>query len=210
MTVESATALYEANPNNPIFTYNGSTLYAANIKYINEEKTDLSGLDISFQSGKYDSSFGEFSYKIDGSYLMEYETTQGGTSVERAGRFNYDIEGYSLPEHKVNLFAKLKKNQNKYTLNARYIGSYDNYKSLSSRASSLGGYSNKVDSSLMYDLGYKRDFKNKNLKYNLNFSILNLTDEDAPRVNSQPEFSYDPRQIDPRGRIFAFGIELIL
>ena len=62
----------------------------------------------------------------------------------------------------------------------------------------------------MYDLGYKRDFKNKNLKYNLNFSILNLTDEDAPMVNSQPEFSYDPRQIDPRGRIFAFGIELIL
>ena len=210
LTVESATALYEANPNNPIFTYNGSTLYAANIKYINEEKTDLSGLDISFESGKYDSSFGEFSYKIDGSYLMEYETTQGGTSVERAGRFNYDIEGYSLPEHKVNLFAKLKKNQNKYTLNARYIGSYDNFKSLSSRASSLGGYSNKVDSSLMYDLGYKRDFKNKNLKYNLNFSILNLTDEDAPKVNSQPEFSYDPRQIDPRGRIFAFGIELIL
>ena len=27
LTVESATALYEANPNNPIFTYNGSTLY---------------------------------------------------------------------------------------------------------------------------------------------------------------------------------------
>ena len=36
LTVESATAIYEANPNNPIFTYNGSTLYAANIKYINE------------------------------------------------------------------------------------------------------------------------------------------------------------------------------
>ena len=96
LTVESATALYEANPNNPIFTYNGSTLYAANIKYINEEKTDLSGFDISFESQTYISQFGEFNYKIDGSYLIEYETTQLGTSIDRAGRFNYDIEGYSL------------------------------------------------------------------------------------------------------------------
>ena len=72
LTVESATTLYEANPNNPIFTYNGSTLYAANIKYINEETTDLSGLDIAFESGNYDSSFGEFNYMINGSYLMKF------------------------------------------------------------------------------------------------------------------------------------------
>ena len=208
LTVESATALYEANPNNPIFTYNGSTLYAANIKYINEETTDLSGLDISFESGNYISSFGEFNYKINGSYLMKYETTQEGTSTERAGKFNYDIEGYSLPEYKVNLFAAMKKNQNKYTFNTRYISSYDNFKPLSSRAKSLGGYSDKVDSSLMYDLGYQREIKNNDLNFSLNFSILNLTDQEAPKVNSQPEFSYDPRQIDPRGRIFSFGIDL--
>jgi iron complex outermembrane receptor protein len=210
LTVESAKGLYAENPNNPIFTYNSGVLFAANIKYINEEKTDLSGIDFSFESGKYDSSFGQFDYKINGTYLMKYETTQGGTTIERAGRFNHDIEGYSLPEYKVNLFALLEKNLNKYTFNARYVSGYDNHKNLLTRAISVGGYSNKVDSSLMYDLGYKRDFKNKNLKYNLNFSILNLTDEDAPKVNSQPEFSYDPRQIDPRGRIFAFGIELIL
>jgi iron complex outermembrane receptor protein len=210
LTVESAKTLYDANPNNPIFTYNSGVLFAANVKYINEEKTDLSGIDFSFESGKYNSSFGQFDYKINGTYLMKYETTQGGTSIERAGRFNHDIDGYSLPKYKVNLFALLEKNLNKYTFNARYVGGYDNHKKLLTRAISVGGYSNKVDSSLMYDLGYKRDFKNKNLKYNLNFSILNLTDEDAPKVNSQPEFSYDPRQIDPRGRIFAFGIELIL
>ena len=60
----------------------------------------------------------------------------------------------------------------------------------------------------MYDLGYQREIKNNNLNLSLNFSILNLTDEEAPKVNSQPEFSYDPRQIDPRGRIFSFGIDL--
>lgn len=210
LTVESATALYEANPNNPIFTYNGSTLYAANIKYINEEKTDLSGLDISFESQTYISQFGEFNYKIDGSYLIEYETTQLGTSIDRAGRFNYDIEGYSLPEFKLNLFAVMQNNFNKYTFNARYVSGYDNFKSLSGRAKSIGGYSNEVDSSLMYDLGYKLYLKNNDLEYNLSFSIINLTDEDPPKVNSQPEFSYDPRQIDPRGRIFSFGIEINL
>ena len=102
----------------------------------------------------------------------------------------------------------MKKNQNKYTFNTRYISSYDNFKSLSSRAKSLGGYSDKVDSSLMYDLGYQREIKNNDLNFSLNFSILNLTDQEAPKVNSQPEFSYDPRQIDPRGRIFSFGIDL--
>jgi iron complex outermembrane receptor protein len=141
---------------------------------------------------------------------MKYETTQLGASTERAGRFNFDIEGYSLPEYKVNLFAVMEKNLNKYTFNARYVSGYDNYKTLLTRAISVGGYTNKVDSSLMYDVGYTRDFKNKNLEYNLKFSILNLTDEDAPKVNSQPEFSYDPRQVDPRGRIFSFGIELNL
>ena len=104
----------------------------------------------------------------------------------------------------------MEKNHNKYTFNARYVSGYDNYKTLLTRAISVGGYTNKVDSSLMYDVGYTRDFKNKNLEYNLKFSILNLTDEDAPKVNSQPEFSYDPRQVDPRGRIFSFGIELNL
>ena len=210
LTVESAAVLYAADPNNPIFTYNNGVLFAANIKYINEEKTDLSGLDFSFESKKFDSSFGQFDYKINGTYLMKYETTQLGTSTERAGRFNFDIEGYSLPEYKVNLFAVMKKNHNKYTFNARYVSGYDNHKTLLTRAISVGGYTNKVDSSLMYDVGYTRDFKNKNLEYNLKFSILNLTDEDAPKVNSQPEFSYDPRQVDPRGRIFSFGIELNL
>ena len=179
-------------------------------RYINEEKTDLSGLDISFESQTYISQFGEFNYKIDGSYLIEYETTQLGTSIDRAGRFNYDIEGYSLPEFKLNLFAVMQNNFNKYTFNARYVSGYDNFKSLSGRAKSIGGYSNEVDSSLMYDLGYKLYLKNNDLEYNLSFSIINLTDEDPPKVNSQPEFSYDPRQIDPRGRIFSFGIEINL
>ena len=127
---------------------------------------DLSGIDFSFESGKYNSSFGQFDYKINGTYLMKYETTQGGTSIERAGRFNHDIDGYSLPEYKVNLFALMEKNLNKYTFNARYVSGYDNHKRLLSRAISVGGYTNKVDSSLMYDLGYQRSFKTKNLDYN--------------------------------------------
>ena len=104
----------------------------------------------------------------------------------------------------------MEKNLNKYTFNAIYVIGYDNHKRLLTRAISIGGYTNKVDSSLMYDLGYQRSFKTNNLDYNLNFSILNLTDEDAPKVNSQAEFSYDPRQIDPRGRILYFGIEINL
>ena len=63
----------------------------------------------------------QFDYKINGTYLMEYETTQGGTSIERAGRFNHDIDGYSLPEYKLNLFALMEKNLNKLPYSAQTV-----------------------------------------------------------------------------------------
>ena len=207
LTVESAEALYNANPSNPIFTYNGSTLYAANIKYINEEKTDLSGLDLSFNINQDLSNVGTFNLGIDVAYLNKYETTQAGQATERAGRFNYDIEGYSLPKLKINAFSKLKMGNQELNLNSRYISGYDNFKPLSSRARSIGGYSNKVSSHLMFDFIYKQNLKWNKSNLDLSFSVLNLNDEKPPRINSQPEFSFDPRQADPRGRMFSFGLQ---
>jgi iron complex outermembrane receptor protein len=210
LTVESATALYNSNPNNPIFTYNGSTLYAANIKYINEEKTDLSGFDLSFNIEDDIDDIGTLNFGIDAAYLKKYKTIESGLPVDRNGRFNYDVEGYSLPKLKINVFSKIKKDRKEINLNARYISGYDNFKSLSSRSRSIGGYSNKVSSSLMLDLMYKQILDFNNSKLDLSISILNISDEQAPKVNSQPEFSFDPRQADPRGRMFSLGLQFNL
>ena len=115
-----------------------------------------------------------------------------------------------MPKLKINVFSKIKKDRKEINLNARYISGYDNFKSLSSRSRSIGGYSNKVSSSLMLDLMYKQILDFNNSKLDLSISILNISDEQAPKVNSQPEFSFDPRQADPRGRMFSLGLQFNL
>ena len=149
-------------------------------------------------------------FGIDAAYLKRYKTIESGFPIDRAGRFNYDIEGYSLPKLKINVFSKIKKDRKEINLNVRYISGYDNFKSLSSRSRSIGGYSNKVSSSLMFDLMYKKILDFNDSKLDLNISILNISDEQAPKVNSQPEFSFDPRQADPRGRMFSLGLQFNL
>ena len=153
------------------------------------------------------SDIGTFNFGADVAYLDKYETTQAGQATDRAGRFNYDVEGYSLPKLKINAFSKLTVGNQAFNLNSRYISSYDNFKSLSSRARSIGGYSNKVSSLLMFDLIYKQNLKWNRSNLDLSFSVLNLNDEKPPRVNSQPEFSFDPRQADPRGRMFSLVLQ---
>ena len=41
-----------------------------------------------------------------------------------------------------------------------------------------------------------------------NFAIINLFDEDAPRLYDAPDFSFDTRVHDPRGRMLSIQFEL--
>ena len=41
-----------------------------------------------------------------------------------------------------------------------------------------------------------------------NFAIINLFDEDAPRLYDAPDFSFDTRLHDPRGRMLSIQFEL--
>ena len=43
----------------------------------------------------------------------------------------------------------------------------------------------------------------------LSLGIKNIFDEDAPQVYDAANFSYDPRQHDPRGRLTYVGLKLI-
>ena len=55
------------------------------------------------------------------------------------------------------------------------------------------------------------NFKNiqnlKTGKLNIKLSIINLFDKSAPRLYDAPDFSFDTRVHDPRGRIFGVGVE---
>ena len=58
-------------------------------------------------------------------------------------------------------------------------------------------------------MGYKTiEFEDQELKVGLNF--INLLDESAPLLYDSPDFSFDTRLHDPRGRLINFSVELNL
>ena len=68
-------------------------------------------------------------------------------------------------------------------------------------------YKNTIDSFLVFDLSLRKTFILKNSEMDLKLSIINLFDESAPRLYDAPDFSFDTRVHDPRGRITGINFE---
>ncbi len=94
-------------------------------------------------------------------------------------------------------------------MNARYISGYINDRTIPDSAKNLG-YSNKVNSHLVFDLSFKTPigvlFNNVSLEGK--FALVNLFDKSAPRLYDAPDFSFDTRTHDPRGRMLSIQFEL--
>ena len=120
-----------------------------------------------------------------------------------------------MPENRINSFLKWRFNNYIFGLNARYIDSYVNNITIP-QASIDRGYSNKVDSSLMFDLSVDLPLSeiftintiDGDYELKTNFAIINLFDEKAPRLYDAPDFSFDTRVHDPRGRMLSIQFEL--
>ena len=92
--------------------------------------------------------------------------------------------------------------------NTRYVDSYKTLRSINSLAQSLG-YENKIDSFLVFDWCLKSKTQGDERVFGgsmeIGFCIINLTDEKPPRLYDAPDFSFDTRVHDPRGRIFQIS-----
>ena len=138
--------------------------------------------------------------------------TPGGASdqlVNRIGKFNFDSNTNSLPRNRINAFLNWKFREYETGLNARYISGYINDRTIPDSAKNLG-YSNKVNSHLVFDLSFKTPigvlFNNVSLEGK--FALVNLFDKSAPRLYDAPDFSFDTRTHDPRGRMLSIQFEL--
>ena len=179
----------------------------------------LSGIDYGLSTVK---SFfnGEVELILQGTNLIEFltpEQSENGTiMINRVGKHNFDAHTHSLPKNRINTFINYKKNKSKYSLIARYLDGYINNRTISSKALSLG-YKNKVDSSLIFDISLELpisqylQINNNSGDYDLKTSIgiINLFDEKAPRLYNAPDFSWDSRLHDPRGRMIRVNFQLI-
>ena len=93
-----------------------------------------------------------------------------------------------------------------FNVNTRYIDGYINEREIKPVAVNLG-YTNKIKSSFMVDISATRNINLKTGKLNIKLSVINLFDKSAPRLYDAPDFSFDTRVHDPRGRIFGVGVE---
>ena len=59
----------------------------------------------------------------------------------------------------------------------------------------------------MTDISIEKGLKVREGKLRINFSIANVFDKSAPKLYDAPDFSFDTRLHDPRGRILGLNIE---
>ncbi|MDA7856741.1 hypothetical protein N9A84_04010 [Gammaproteobacteria bacterium] len=126
--------------------------------------------------------------------------------INRIGKFNYDTHLYSLPKNRINASLSLNMNEYDYRIAARYIDGYDNNREVTGRGLALG-YTNTIESFLVIDFSIGSYVNFKDGVINFKISVSNILDESAPRVYDAPDFSFDSRTHDPRGRTIGLSFE---
>lgn len=211
VTGESAQALLDQNPFGESITRNeNGDLIGVTTSYFNEENTKISGVDLSYKITLFKSQdHGILSANLEATSLEKFLTPSGigsNTMINRIGKFNYDTHLYSLPKIRINTSLGLNVKNYDYRITARYIDGYNNGRAISTRGLQLG-YGNKVASFLVFDFSIGNYFSFKNGVLNYKISASNIFNEPAPRVYDAPDFSFDSRTHDPRGRIIGLNFE---
>jgi len=91
-------------------------------------------------------------------------------------------------------------------MNTRYVEGYSNKRQIPTSAINLG-YTNYVKSFLVHDLSIKRTLQLSLGEIEIGLGIINILDKKAPLLFDAPDFSYDTKVHDPRGRLVNLTLE---
>ena len=206
LELEDAQTKLFSDPNGPDVTRNQfGTLIAVNTTFFNEERTEVKGIDLSLSYFKETEKIGSFDLSIKATNLFDFLTPDGEVMVNRVGRFNYAAHTHSLPRLRLNAFLSWAYGNTRYSLIGRYVDGYKNLRVIP-EASLANGYTNKVDSFLVFDIAASRLIEFKDQQLTLGISLINAFDESAPLLYNAPDFSFDTRLHDPRGRLLNFSL----
>ena len=215
--VQSAQAMLLSNPNGLSITRNiEGDLIGITTTYFNETNTEVSGFDLSYEALTNLEKNGVIAFAIKGTSINKFLTPNNKINVvekehhnkmiNRVGKYNYDANTHSLPKKRVNIFINWDYLNYSIGLNARHIDGYKNSRPISGLGLEYG-YKNRVESFLVFDLYSSKLISTKNGALNMKFTITNIFDESAPRLYDAPDFSFDTRVHDPRGRIIGLSLE---
>jgi len=222
LELEDAQAKITENPDNPDIQRNEyGDITAVSTTFFNEEKTKVKGLDVSFDYKKKLDNGILIDLGMNATHLLsfltpEHEEEEEGHEgeddeghedhmVNRVGKFNYNAHTHSLPRLRLNTFFGLTHNEIRYSVNGRYLDGYKNLRPLPI-AAIASGYENKVNSFLVFDIGATKTFEINNNELKLGLHLMNAFDESAPLLYDSPDFSFDTRLHDPRGRLISLSL----
>ena len=186
-------------------------LIAVSTSYFNEKKTEVNGIDLELNFSR-NTELGDFYYAIKATQLSEFLTPQAGNSsnmLNRVGKFNFDANTHSLPKLRLNTFFSWSFNNYELGMNTRYVEGYRNERTIPLSAMNLG-YSSYIKSFLVHDFSIKKIFLISKNELEVGLGIMNAFDKKAPLLYDAPDFSFDTRVHDPRGRLLNLTFELNL
>ena len=192
ITVENAQGKLAADINGPDIVRSASgSLTGVYVNYFNSSSVDVAGLDLDVQYQLSDN----LSLGMNIARFLKYEiTTPSGDRVDAAGYFNNDNFARSIPETKANINLAWSNGYQDASLNIHYISDYQHSQAVPA-GETLG-----IDSYIIADAQY--GFRVMGDALGMALGIKNLTDEKPPRVSDSANFSYDPKQHSPLGRVF--------
>ena len=210
--VESAQAILSSDPNGPSVTRNEfGDLIGVTTSYFNEENTLIRGADFNINYLLDIKDNGYLTFSLKGTKLDKFLTpglaeNQQLRMINRVGKFNFNAHTHSLPKNRINSFINWNYKDYVFGLTSRYIDGYVNERAITGLGITYG-YENKIDSFLVHDLSLRKILKVSSGELKLNLALINILDESAPRLYDAPDFSFDTRVHDPRGRMLGVNIE---
>ena len=185
----------------------GSRIERIEINWLNGQKIETSGVDISARYDFDNVMQGLVTVGLDGSYVRKYERgdlldingiklADGGDLV---GKLNYNLgpSFTSKPQIKINTYVKYETDFHNASLIARYVDSYKDEGAPANLA-----HLKTIDSHLTWDLHY--NFTGWD-KATLSLSVVNIADQDPPQARG--DLNYDPFTHNPYGRILKLGFK---
>ena len=213
ITIENAQGKINADPNrqnSDIRRSDTGQLIGVSTNFINAAKVDTDGFDVSADWNLPAGDAGDFGVQLAYSRFNSYEIPDGnGGTRDVVGSFNHDNFVRSMPEAKWNLTTDWERGNHSAAVVLYHVDSYKTTRTVPASATAMGFDSN-IDSWRTLDASYNYNFNIGDTRAVLTLGGKNLTDEEAPRVYDAANFSYDPKQHDPRGRIYYARVKFAL
>ena len=213
ITIENAQGKINADPNRQdpdIRRSDAGQLLGVSTNFINAATVDTDGFDVSADWNLPAGDAGDFGVQLAYSRFNSYEIPDGnGGTRDVVGSFNHDNFVRSMPEAKWNLTADWERGNHSAAVVLYHVDSYKTTRAVPASATAMGFDSN-IDSWRTIDASYNYNFNIGDTQGVFTLGGKNLTDEEAPRVYDAANFSYDPKQHDPRGRIYYARVKFAL